>query len=346
MEHDHTPFSLPSQGLWREEQAAESRGQSQAPSEVGSVGPSVSYSTCSSRASRGLSGRKKRQLDQLFEKEIDDEGCANILKIDVNLVRQYHQQLQDGDLVSAEVGLSGREQDQLRQLFSRSLTVDVCADILHVDAGLVREFKAREEAAAEEERRRMEAAQARWPALADLFRTAEHWAQRGLGPEACAQAARLADYATHGLADYATQVAQKPGVQVAAVSSVAGASLGAVAGAGAGALTGGLLGAAAGAVPAPFTLGASIPAGFGLGAFLGLFLGAVAGVSLGAFAGGVTGYACFCCRGELAGARTTALAALGRGGRFAQARGQSLAARVRAFAVAVSEELAAEKVAR
>lgn len=228
---------------------------------------------------KSLSGRKKKQLTQMFEKGLDDEGCSAILGVDVGLVSDFRQQNPTSDAPSPDKGLAQRERDQLRQMFARQVSPDSCAEILQIDLSAVEEFKAQEEAAARQEKGR----------LALVLASAKVYALQA------------ASYAKTKAEVIIPNFTKDPAFRVSAASAAVGATAGAVTGGGTGTVVGGVAGAGAGVGPAIFTFGMSIPISMTIGSGIGLCIGVVSGGTLGAVAGGTSGYAGFKYRKELQG---------------------------------------------
>jgi len=212
-----------------------------------------------------------RQLEQLLAKGIDDEGCAKILNLDVEVVQGLHSQISHGEAPSEHV-LTEVEKEQLRELFARNLSPDTCAEILHIDIRMALDFQASERASALAEQ--------------DLLHSAK---RRAL------QALVLVRNGKEALLEAST----KPWFQVSAASAALGSAACGTAGGCAGTMVGGAVGAGVGLVPAVFTLGLSIPIAASLGSGIGLCVGAATGASCGALAGGVSGYIGFAYRNEV-----------------------------------------------
>jgi len=112
-----------------------------------------------SLSGRGLSGVEKKQLAQLFEKDVDDQGCATILNVSVDLVREFRSQrvpagwlkVPANEVPSPDRRLADREEGQLRKLFERQVSPDSCAKILYICPDAVTTFKANEKEGAKAE---------------------------------------------------------------------------------------------------------------------------------------------------------------------------------------------------
>jgi len=208
-----------------------------------------------------------RQLEQLFAKGIEDEGCAKILNLDVVVVQELHSQISHGEVPSEHL-LTEVEKEQLRELFARNLSP---AEILHIDLRMALDFRASERAAALAEQ--------------DLLHTAKRQAL---------QALVLVQNGKEALLEAST----KPWFRVSAASAALGSAACGTAGGCAGTVVGGAIGAGVGLMPAVFTLGLSIPIATSLGSGIGLCVGAATGASCGALAGGVSGYIGFAYRNE------------------------------------------------
>jgi len=224
--------------------------------------PSISVESDCTSAGLGvasLTGMEQKQLAQLFEKGIDDAGCAAILNMSTDLVGEFRSQAPEGAAPSPDKNLDQREERQLREMFVRHVTPASCADILHVDLDSVKEFLRKEEAKKEEAKK---------------------------------SALSRATAATH-------RITNDPAFRVSAACAAAGTVGGAVTGGGAGTVVGGIVGAAAGLGPALLTFGMSIPISTGIGSGIGLCIGTVSGAAAGAVAGGAAGYAGFTYRKEL-----------------------------------------------
>jgi len=212
-----------------------------------------------------------RQLEQLLAKDVDDEGCAKILNLDVDMVKELHHKISHGDVPLKHV-LTEQEQQQLRELFARNLSPDTCAEILHIDVRMALDFQASERAAA--------------------------LAEQGLMCIAKRRALQSLVIVQNGKAALLESL-KEPRIRVSAASAALGSAACGTAGGCTGTVIGGAIGAAAGFVPAVFTLGLSIPIGTSLGSGIGLCVGAASGASCGALAGGLCGYVGFAYRNEV-----------------------------------------------
>jgi len=239
----------------------------------GEIASSDSSSNSSEEDTSSLSARKRSQLEQMFEKEIDDESCAHILKMDVALVRAFHEELQNGE--SEKHGISRKESGQLTQLFNRQISEGTCAKILHVPISAVKDFKEKEDSDAIKRK----ASQGDVKAIAMYVKKLSVRAAVAVQGKAAAL--------------------NNPTFQVSAGTAVAGSVAGGIVGGGTGTVIGGTFGTIAGVVPAVFTLGASIPIGMLLGSGVGLCAGVAVGSSVGAVAGGASGYGGYVYRKEI-----------------------------------------------
>jgi len=246
------------------------------------VSPSTSVDSDSEAASgvgklRFLTGMEKKQLAQLFEKGIDDQGCAAILNVSADLVTELRNHAAEPVCPeSQDKNLDRREERQLRELFLRQVSEGSCADILHVDLDSVKEFKTK--ILKEEEAKR--------GIVAMVFRAKDF-------------ALNVAGSAKTKGASIVSRARDHPSFRVSAASAVVGTVAGAVTGAGAGTVVGSVAGIVVGMGPAIFTFGMSIPISAGVGGGIGLCVGTVTGATAGALAGGAAGYTGFTHRGKL-----------------------------------------------
>jgi len=231
---------------------------------------SDALSDISSQQTLELSARQRKQLQQMFQKGMDDVSCATILKLDVEPVRAFHEHWASGETFGTHFPMSPEEQSQLQQLFDRQIDEETCANILHMPIGSVQSFK-------EENSLTNKFAQGDVAAVAVYVR-------------------RLSDRTAANALTKALAAAKDPAFKVTAASAAAGSVVGGVAGGGAGTVIGGAVGAAAGIIPAVFTFGTSIPIGMAVGSGVGLCTGAAVGSSVGAVAGGASGYCGFAYR--------------------------------------------------
>jgi len=279
-------------------------------------------SECGSRyGGRRLSGQKKKQLIQMFEKGIDDEGCAAILRVDIDVVTEFKNSKPSSNQPTPDKGLARKEEDSLRQLFSRQVSEGSCADILHIDLDMVMDFKEKFDVEAKIEARlkMMEEASKKSP-LAYAFCGAKVFAL---------QAGDYARMHAIALEAISPDIAKDPRFRVSFAAAAAGGTAGVVTGGGTGTVVGGIVGAVVGVGPAFFTFGMSIPISAGIGSIAGLCIGTVTGGTVGVVAGGASGYAGFTYRKEITtfGEGTKALAV--EGGQYAKVEGTKLVEKAR-----------------
>jgi len=214
-----------------------------------------------------LSGRQSNQLQQMFAKNIDDVSCAEILKTDVELVKEFRRSLKSGE-TQQKHNISKEERAQLKQMMDREMSLEACAKVLHMPIDVVKQFK-EEENGTLTLRHRL--------GQGDFFGVAEYVARRSLLTAAHMQKKAMA-------------TVKDPSFKVTAASAATGSVVGGVAGGGAGTVVGGTLGGVIGVIPAFFTFGTSIPIGMAVGSGIGLCTGVAVGSSIGAATGGASGY--------------------------------------------------------
>jgi len=246
------------------------------------VSPSTSVDTDSeiadaTRSIRSLTGMQKKQLAQLVEQGIDDDGCAAILNVAKDMVEEFRNQAFGSEDAppSPDKNLDQREERQLRELFCRQVTPGTCANILHVDIDSVNEFKAKEEA---------KAAKADGEAKQGIAKMVCKWKDIGL---------QVAVSAKSKGSSIVCRVREHPSFRVSATSAAVGTVAGGVTGGGAGTVVGSVAGVVVGMGPALFTFGLSIPISATVGGGIGLCVGTVTGATAGAMVGGAAGYAGF-----------------------------------------------------
>lgn len=278
------------------------------------LSPRLSTCTSTSLSSmNSLSVMEGKQLAQLFDKGIDDEGCASILSIDLVHVREARalrraEAVASDSCPSTPTRVLGQcEQTQLRELFVRQVTPESCAKILHLDVNAVKDFNSEEAVT-----------RAGW--LQQRFAVPHSLPTFASNIVDSAKRRAFACVATrpHFIYDKA--------FRVSAASTAVGTVAGGAVGGGTGTVLGGMIGAVAGMGPALFTFGMSIPVAATIGSGVGLCIGTVSGATVGAVAGGASGYAGFTYRDTLWEKASSTAKMLGMGNRMHKLKLKSLTA--------------------